>query len=192
MQEQKGICQEKWAELCVAAPWCREVASGPSPRETQVHFYLYLYFNYSIRNLSQRINSSSSKLVLSKRKCCKLTILLFSDCIACSAKERTQTYTILVLWIYNNILLIYYATKIFWQNNIRKHLFITLFKTIHKSRRRNRKKYLKYIWIENWQMCNLKFSESAGWLFIPVAEKYRLLIGKISLVLVRLKYLLKS
>lgn len=53
-------------------------------------------------------------------------------------------------------------------------------------------KYLKYIWIENWQMCNLKFSESAGWLFIPVAEKYRLLIGKISLVLVRLKYLLKS
>lgn len=156
MQEQKGICQEKWAELCVAAPWCREVASGPSPKETQVHFYLYLYFylNYSISNLSQRINSPSSKLVLSKRKCCKLTFLLFSDCIACSAKERTQTYTILVLWIYNNILLIYYATKIFWQNNIRKHLLLHSSKQFTKAGGGTGKIFEIHL---NWKLTNVQF-----------------------------------
>lgn len=37
----------------------------------------------------------------------------FSDFSAFSAKERIKTHEITVLWIYNNILLIYYATKIF-------------------------------------------------------------------------------
>lgn len=39
--------------------------------------------------------------------------LLFSDSLAFSTKERIKTHKIIVLWIYNNILLIYYATKIF-------------------------------------------------------------------------------
>lgn len=64
--------------------------------------------------------------------------------------------------------------KYFEKNNIRKHLFITLFKTLHKSRRRNRAK-ISEIHL-NWKLTNTQLKiqcewAPAGWLIIPVEEQ---------------------